>query len=477
MEMLTVHLNRSHDIPLYEQLYRHIKQEIIKGKIAYRTKLPSKRKLAEHLKVSQNTVEYAYEQLVAEGFLEAVPRKGFFVMAKEELEYIQPEPDVQNPPQNDHDNVKYHFHPSWIDTDNFPMDLWRRIARNIMTKENQNLLLLGESQGEYELRREIAEYLYHARGVNCTPENIVIGAGSEFLLQQIIHLFGEKTVYGVEDPGYHVISRLLHKHANQVYPLEVDGEGVKVSSFGELAIDVVYVTPSHHFPFGSVLPVNRRVKLLNWAQSVPGRYIIEDDYDSEFRYSGKTIPSLQSMDKSGKVIYLGSFSKSLIPSLRISYMVLPNELLERYKEELSFYHCSVSRLDQHILSSFMREGHFEKHLNRMRKIYRRKLELVLEILNKYPEYVEVIGEHSGLHIVLTVKNGMKESELIKRAMAEKLKVYPVSYYFLEKKEEFPPKIILGFAGIPENELENAIMTLLTSWEIGNGRDKINSHNR
>ncbi|MEK3907790.1 MocR-like pyridoxine biosynthesis transcription factor PdxR [Oceanobacillus sp. FSL W7-1309] len=462
MDMLSCHLNRTSDVPLYEQLYIFIKTEIIDGRLEYGSKLPSKRKLAEFLKVSQNTVETAYEQLVAEGYVDGIPRKGYFVLAYADLEYVhQAEASAED--EKEEETVIYNFHPSWVDTENFPFSKWRKYAKNSMDMQNHSLLLLGDSQGEFELRREIAHYLYHARGVKCAPEEIFIGAGSEFLLQQLVLLFKHQTVYGVEDPGYHVISRILSNYPNEVHPLEVDDEGVDVSTIENKQMNVVYVTPSHHFPYGSVLSVNRRVKLLNWAAAAVDRYIIEDDYDSEFRYSGKSIPSLQGMDQAGRVIYLGSFSKSLIPSLRISYMVLPKLLLQKYKNKLSFYHCSVSRIDQHILTQFMKNGDFEKHLNRMRKIYRRKLEKTLEMLKPYQEKLQVIGEHSGLHIVLAVKNGMDEKELIHRATEADLKVYGLSSYSMEKRYRGDPKIILGFAGIPEEELPKAIELLLVSW--------------
>ncbi|MBM7714606.1 GntR family transcriptional regulator/MocR family aminotransferase [Bacillus thermophilus] len=466
MDMLSCNLNRSIDVPLYEQLYLYIKKEITEGRLEYGSKLPSKRKLADFLKISQNTVEAAYDQLMAEGYVEGIPRKGYFVLAYEDLEYVQTAAATSYVPTDEKENMKYHFLPSRIDTKHFPFAKWRKYAKDTIDEQHHALLLLGDKQGEFELRREIAHYLYHARGVQCSPEQIVVGAGSDFLLQQLILLFPKKTVYGVEDPGYHVISHILKSHQNEVYPLEVDDEGVKVDTLDQTGINVVYVTPSHHFPYGSVLSVNRRIKLLNWAAGHANRYIIEDDYDSEFRYSGKSIPSLQSMDHSEKVIYLGSFSKSLIPSLRISYMVLPQELLQRYKDaNIFFYHCSVSRIDQHILAQFMKKGDFERHLNRMRKIYRKKLEKTLDILKPYQNKVEVIGEHSGLHIVLVVKNGMNEQDLVQKAVNAKMKIHPLSSYSLEKKVEHPPKMILGFAGIPEDELEAAITSLLKSWGI------------
>lgn len=461
--MLACNLNRMGEVPLYEQLYLYIKKEIIDGRLPFGTKLPSKRKLSEFLQISQNTVETAYEQLTAEGYVEVIPRKGYYIQTSEDLEYTQP---TDSPVEK---TVKiaeflYHFHPSQIDTENFPFEKWRKYTKIKIDKTNQELLLLGEHQGEHELRSEIAHYLYHSRGVRCVPEQIIIGAGLEILLQQLVLLFDKNTVYGVEDPGYHLILRILQSYPNEVYPLEVDEEGVKFDPIRKSNINVIYATPSHHFPYGTVLTVNRRTRLLNWALGAANRYIIEDDYDSEFRYSGKTIPSLQSLDSSDKVIYLGSFSKSLMPSIRISYMVLPAPLLLEHQKELSFYHSTVSRIDQHVLTQFMREGDFEKHLNRMRKIYRRKLDKVIALFKPYPQ-ITIIGEQSGLHIVLIVKNGMTEETLIQRAADAHIKIYGLSSYTIEIKEEEPPEIILGFAGIPENELEIAIRTLLLSWDF------------
>jgi GntR family transcriptional regulator / MocR family aminotransferase len=468
MEMLSCHLNRLSEVPLYDQLYNFIKNEIIKGRIEYGAKLPSKRKLSEFLRISQNTVETAYDQLLAEGYVESIPRKGYYVLAYEELEYVQQNEMKIGEREGNVEKLAYHFHPSWIDTENFPFKKWRKYAKNIIDESYHSLLLLGDMQGELELRQEIAQYLYHARGVQCTPEQVIIGAGSEILLQQLILLFDRDTIFGVEDPGYHIISKMLKKNEKEVHPLRVDGDGIKVKQIENTDIDIVYVTPSHHFPYGSVLSINRRMQLLKWARESENRYIIEDDYDSEFRYSGKAIPSLQSMDQAGKVIYLGSFSKSLIPSLRISYMVLPKKLWKKYKAELPFYQCTVSRIDQHILKEFMREGDFERHLNRMRKIYRKKLDKTLELIIPIKE-IQVIGEQSGLHIVLVIKNGMKEEELVERAKESKIRIYPLSYYTLEKLDENPPMIILGFAGIPENELEKAIHLLFNSWELERGK--------
>lgn len=462
MDMLSCNLDRSSNIPLYEQLYQYIKNEMIEGRIPFETKLPSKRKLSDFLHISLNTVEAAYDQLVAEGYVEVIPKKGFFVLKFEELEYVKTEENRLSGPSYTEKRFRYHFHPTRIDSLHFPFQKWRKYMKDLLDESNHELLLLGDPQGELRLRTEISHYVYEARGVHCTPEQIVIGAGAEILLHQLIQLFKEDTIYGVEDPGFHLIQQILRSYPNEVVPLKVDEEGIDIEPFYDMNMDVVYVTPARHFPFGSVLPVNRRVKLLKWASNSEDRYIIEDDYDSEFRYSGKSIPSLQSMDQSGKVIYLGSFSKSLAPSIRISYMVLPKTLLADYHKKLSFYHSTVSRIDQHVLAEFMANGDFERHLNRMRKIYRRKLEKVEEILKPY-EWIQIVGERSGLHIVLQIANGMSEHELVQRAEHIDLKIYPLSYYSFKDIKDMLPTIILGFAGIPEHQLEEALRLLIESW--------------
>lgn len=463
MDRLAVELNRDSSIPMYEQLYAHIKAEITEGRLLFQTKLPSKRKLADVLHISLNTVETAYEQLTAEGYLEVIPRKGYFVMASEDLEYIGAKSTLPLQTNQQMNSITIDFHPSQIDTENFPFQQWRKYAKNSMQEDHHEWLLLGDSQGEIELRHEIAVYLYHARGVKCSPEQIIVGAGIEVLLQQLVLLLNPTTIYGVEDPGYHLIQQILTCYNHQVYPLAVDEEGLIVKNVENSPINIVYVTPSHHFPYGTVLSVNRRTQLLNWASGHTDRFIIEDDYDSEFRYTGKAIPSLQSLDNTEKVIYLGSFSKSLMPSIRISYMVLPKQLLTRHQQDLSFYHSTVSRIDQHILTEFMRMGDFEKHLNRMRKLYRRKLERVLASIKPYSSTITVIGEQSGLHVVLAVNNGMTEDALVTKAAAAGFKIYPVSLYSMAKQNLSHPQIILGFAGIPETKLTEALNGLLESW--------------
>ncbi|GAJ99630.1 LOW QUALITY PROTEIN: predicted transcriptional regulator of pyridoxine metabolism [Geomicrobium sp. JCM 19055] len=463
MEILWCSLDRESETPLYEQLYSHIKKGSCQWRAYIWNKTAFKTKLSDYLKISQNTVESTYEQLVAEGYVEVVARKGFFVQAYENLEYVDIEKDVGSIEPLIDEKIRYDFHPTRIDPYHFPIDRWRKHMKDTLDHDHLHLFLLGHHQGELAFREEIAHYLRHSRGVTCEPSQIIVGAGIEVLMQQLFQLIGRSKTYGIEDPGYQLMRNLLTNSANQYVPLTVDEEGIVVDSILDSSIDVICTTPSHHFPYGTVLSINRRKRLLQWANEKRDRYILEDDYDSEFRYSGKTIPSLQSMDHFGKVIYLGTFSKSLIPSARISYMVLPNDLLKHYKEVFSFYHSTVSRIDQVVLTEFMKQGDFAKHLNRMRKIYRRKLDIVLQELKPYEDSLTIIGERSGLHVVLVITNGMTETELVEAALSHQLLVYPLSRYTVSSEPSNPPRIVLGFAGIPEDELKEALQTLLLAW--------------
>ncbi|WP_080873053.1 PLP-dependent aminotransferase family protein [Oceanobacillus timonensis] len=465
MDLLSVHLDKTNDIALYEQLYEFIKQEIVQERLPHGQKLPSKRKLANHLEVSQNTVETAFEQLVAEGYITSRPRRGFYVLAHGDLEFIEQTTKKEAPKQDEKPATLFDFSPNKIDTEAFPFSAWRKLNRQVIDEAHHDLLLLGEAQGDKVLREAIAHYVYHARGIDCDPDTIVVGAGVEVLMQQLLSLLPDSTVFGIEDPGYQLMVKLITHFGFLGRPLSMNEEGVSMEAVHLLEPDFIYVTPSNHFPYGTVTSINRRSQLLQWANETESRYIIEDDYDSEFRYTGKTIPPMKKMDFNDRVIYLGSFSKSLIPSLRISYMILPKKLLEQYRNRLTFQHSTVSRIDQHVLAHFIQDGYFEKHLNRMRKIYRRKFELVHELFEPYKPSIQLLGEQSGLHVVCEVKNGLTEQEILQRAKQQKIKLYSISYYATKDAIASYPQFVIGFAGIQEKKLEEAVKQMIDIFQL------------
>lgn len=463
MDMLMFQLQKQSPIPLYKQLYREIKKAIIDGTIHVDTKLPSKRKLADFLQISQTTVELAYSQLVAEGFIESRPRKGFYAQPVEELAYLDVPHD--EPVIKEDTSYRMDFNSGSIDTRSFPFVTWRKLARDILDESNHELLLSGHPQGDDVLRQEIARYLYQSRGVVCDAEQIVIGSGTEQLLPLLIRLLDKKLVYGYENPGYALTHSIFSHHERQSIPIELDQDGINIGELEASNVDVAYVTPSHQFPSGSVLSATKRAQLLNWAAAKPERYIIEDDYDSEFRYTSRPIPALQSMDLSDRVIYISTFSKSLMPSLRIAYMVLPKRLLRAYQQTFLHYSSSVPRHDQQLVAEFMKEGHFARHLNRMRKLYQKKIKQLISSLALFAPVVAVSGEQAGMHIVLTIQTPLSEEELVNRAKNAGIRVTGLQSYDVHKRAGTHPKIVLGFGGLSEEEIHSGILDLMSCWEI------------
>ncbi|MHA6261419.1 MocR-like pyridoxine biosynthesis transcription factor PdxR [Sporosarcina sp. CAU 1771] len=471
MEMLTLELKKDSASPLYEQIYDQIRIAITDGKLAVGMKLPSKRKLGEFIDVSQTTIELAYGQLTAEGFISAIPRKGFFVQAIEELAYVQPIEEIEAKKRKPVNPITIDFSHGHIDTDSFPFTQWRKYAKDVMDESSKKLLLLGDPHGDIELRQEIARYLYHSRGVDCTPEQIIIGSGTEQLMPLVIRVLGMGATYAIEDPGYPLTHRVFFHNNREAIPIPVDSEGMDIQLLQQSEATIAYVTPSHQFPTGTVLSAARRTALLNWASSNDEHFIIEDDYDSEFRYSGRPIPSLQGMDKGDSVIYLSTFSKSLMPSLRIAYMVLPKVLLDRYKEAFIHYSSTVPRLDQHILARFMAGGHFSRHLNRMRKIYRKKSQTLTEALTPYAPYVSFSGDEAGMHILVTVHSNKSEAVLTEMAAKKGIHIFGLTNYrTLSVNEE--PSFLIGFGGLSVLSITNAIDSLMNAWEIQKGSESI-----
>jgi GntR family transcriptional regulator/MocR family aminotransferase len=469
MEMLLIELDKVTGIPLYEQIYEQIRHDITEGKLPVDMKLPSKRKLGEFLDVSQTTIELAYGQLAAEGFISAKPRKGFYVQAIEELAYVEPVHIEEKPvPQK---KLSFDFSPGKIDTESFPFTQWRKYAKDVIDESSQDLLLLGHPHGDFELRKEIARYLYHSRGVDCTPEQIIIGSGTEQLMPLVIRILGTEAIYAIEDPGYPLTHRVFYHNHRQVVPITVDEEGMDIRALQQSGATIAYVTPSHQFPTGTVLSAARRTALLNWASSQDNHFIIEDDYDSEFRYTGRPIPSLQGMDKGDSVIYLSTFSKSLMPSLRIAYMVLPKVLLKQYEKAFIHYSSTVPRLDQHILARFMADGHFSRHLNRMRKIYKRKLQIVTETLLAYMPHISFSGDEAGMHIIVTVHTKESEASLTNAAKEASIRVYGLNDYRITPIVG-EPSFLIGFGGLSDHQLSVAIEILMRTWNIKKSGESI-----
>lgn len=457
-------LNRDDKEPLFLQLYSQIKHEIISGNLKKNDKLPSKRQLSASLQCSQNTVQSAYNQLVDEGYILPRPKSGFYVAIIDGILNIQSAPPISSGVKTQQSDLMFDFSYQGVDLTHFPFSTWRRLTKNVIHEFDKDLLQVGDPQGSPKLRSVIARYLKHSRGVNCSSEQIVISSGTEFLLQLLIQLFSKRFVYAIENPGYEKLAMIFKSSRAKYRSITLDKFGVQPEDLVCKDANVACITPSHQFPTGIIMPISRRIELLNWANEQTDRYIIEDDYDSEFRYSGKPIPSLQGLDENGKVIYISAFSKSLSPGLRISYMVLPESLLEAYNKKLNFYICPVPTIEQKVLQHFMDEGHFERHLNRMRNLYKQKREKLVAAVQAMLSGTSIEGASAGLHLVLNISNGMCEAELIQKAKEFKINVYGMSRFSPEKKPDAQPcKIIIGFATLAIEDIDNAVSRLSKAW--------------
>ena len=470
---MTIRLQQNSDKCLYEQIYEHIRHEIWEGKLLTGERLPSTRSLAGYLQVARSTVDYAYEQLLSEGYIEARPYKGYFVCPMEELLQLETDEADRDDKQASGQSVAvtaetvsvpgYNFAPHGIDMSAFPFSVWRRIHKNILNNGNEELWARGDARGDYDLRVTISRYLHSSRGVNCAPEQIIVGAGNDYLLMLLEKILGRHVGIAMENPTYMRTWRIFRSFAYNVITVPVDEGGMMVTALNKTEARVAYVMPSHQFPTGTVMPVRRRTELLKWANRAEDRYLIEDDYDSEFRYRGKPIPSLQSLDENGKVIYIGTFSKAIAPAIRISYMVLPKPLLEVYHRDCYFYSCTVSRIDQGVLNEFIRDGYFERHLNKMRKLYRTKHDLLLQELVPFAKKFKVSGEHGGLHLLLTAKGNVSEQELIDRAESVGVRVYGLSDSCVEEIPHRRATVLLGFGALTEQEIQEGIQKLKEAW--------------
>lgn len=512
MNELLVVLDVNAKTALYEQIYEYMKDSILDGRLSKGERLPSARLLAANLQVSRSTVDTAYAQLVSEGYLQAKRGSGYYVCDISALYHFTRDKQAeeknqtgsnqnqcgQNMSQKDglgismqgggeKQEVRYNFLPGQIDTHGFAYNAWRRSAKEALLdmETGGRLLAAGHPQGEYELRRTIAAYLYQSRGVCCEPEQMIIGAGNEYLLLLLGQMLGRNVRIAMESPTY---LQAYHTFRNMGYSVEavpMDDDGMRVEDIApdknpqegsleerleeksakkanaEQEIRLVYVMPSHQFPLGCVMPLRRRLQLLAWAKERPGRYIIEDDHDSEFRYKGRPIPSLQGIARQENVIYLGTFSNSIMPSVRISYMILPWQLLSVYRKKCGFYTSTVSRIQQMTVCRFMQDGYFERHLNKMRGIYKGRHDILLQLLKGKNWVSRIYGHNAGLHLVVKLNCRFTEQDVIARAAERGIRVQGMSECYIEgcSRTDSSPILLLGFGNLSEKQIREGIRAL------------------
>ena len=465
--MLTYDLSQGKG-PLYQRLYDAIRRDAISGKFAPCEKLPSKRTLARNLGVSAITVENAYDQLISEGFVYALPKKGYFVAPsipqKRRAAQVL---DLQinaaaNRAQSGADEppILFDFSSNRADPELFPFFTWAKMIRAAMTTREKKLLEPSPGAGVVELRRAISQYLASFRGLSVDPNQIVVGSGAEYLYGLVVQLLGRDKIFCVETPGYKKPRQIYEALGVECRLARIDDKGARVDELKRVCADVAHINPTHHFPTGVTATLSRRHELLAWANERDERYVLEDDYDSEFRFNGRPIVPMFGLDPD-KVVYMNTFSKSLAPTIRISYMALPVALANRFYEKLGFYSCTVSTFDQYALAEFLRQGYFERHINRMRLHYSRKRTRVLEIIRRAlpPETCRIVENDSGLHFILQLQTRYADAELQGRLLEKGVRLAAVSEFDEKEAEEYRGMFLLNYSGLDLNGLENAVAIL------------------
>ena len=454
--MLTYELKKRPGVPLYEALYRCIRQDILSGRLQPGEKLPSKRALAAHLEVGKITVEAAYAQLLSEGYIRSREKVGFFVEAIDRPAQAPPPPPREQPAE-----AKLLLDLTANGTGHFPFSVWSKLQREVILDYGRSLLLPLPNQGIPELRSAIAAHLAAFRGMSVQAENILVGAGTDFLYNLLIQLLGREKIYAVEEPGYGKIRQIYAAGGVRCISAPMDEQGVIPGALA--GADVLHISPSHHFPTGLVTPLGRRQELLSWAGAE--NWVIEDDYDSEFRFASHPLPALQSL-RPEQVIYINSFSKSLAPSIRISYMVLPPLLMEKFRRELGFYGCTVPSFEQYTLARFLSRGHFEKHINRMRRFYQHRRNQVIQALSACAAAgkLTIWEQDAGLHFLLHVDTAWTDARLTDWLQELGIRVQPLSAFYHDQIPGDLHDLVVNYSGITDDQLAQALSCLDEAYE-------------
>lgn len=478
--MLTYSLSDTGSDSLYLYLYKCIKNDILSGVLPSGTKLPSKRSFAKNLGVSNITVENSYGLLQSEGYIFSLPKRGFFVSDITLFPMQNPHTGAENTPsrlseapapsyarQENAPSYFADFVSNRTVPESFPFSIWAKLLRETISLKCDELMTNPPCGGIFELREAICAHLKQFRNMNIRPEQVIIGAGTDYLYSLLILLLGREKIYAIENPGYAKIEKVYRSNGVDCRFVGMDRSGIKIDELNRQNADIAHISPSHHYPTGIVTPISRRYELLGWASEQPARYIIEDDYDSEFRFAARPMPTLQSIDAMEKVIYMNTFTKSLASTIRISYMVLPPHLLQRFYNELSFYSGTVSNFEQYTLAKFIRGGYFEKHINRMRNHYRAVRDTLLSEIAGSPlaSCSTITEESAGLHFILRLNTALSDQELIKNGRTNGLHLSCLSEYYHPEADADSRTLIeehalvMNYSGIRTEDIKEAVRRL------------------
>lgn len=454
-------LNPKSAIPLYIQLYQGIKKLIQENKLKKDERLPSKRQLAQVNGISMNTVINAYNQLLTEGYIYSIERSGYYI-SDIQLQFNIPtsnSPKTISASSTLESNILYDLARSTADTTVYPFSIFRKIYSDLLKEENDRILKVVDGRGLEQLRLSLHRYIEKSRGVPCHPDQILIGSSSYMLFNTLIDLLDDPNSIGIENPGYHGLNPLFTQKGLSIEPIKLDQYGLSLNELNRSNTSILYLTPNHQFPTGTIMPLERRQQILSWANKDKKRFIVEDDYDSEFKYSGIPVPSLSSLDTNQKVIYMGSFSRVLSTGLRISYMVLPKPLLNRYLERNSHLISPINTLEQWALHYFIQDGHLERHLNQARSFYKKKRDKLIQSIQSFDKQADIQDSSTGLHILFTPSihfngNQMK-TDLVNRGIQLKL----LSDFYYEWQKASSNTIFISFSSLPIKKIDNVVETI------------------
>lgn len=464
-------IERNSNVPIYQQIYEQIKRDILSGNYPEGSRITSTRVLATELKVGRNSVENAYEQLALEGYITGIPGSGYIVNSLDFYLYDEEVPEEQKYKKSltkqsadSSNSIRYSFQYGELEAASFPSKLWRTYVGDMLDEpQAQTIHGHGDVKGDLQLREQLKQYLYRSRGVKCEAEQIIMCSGTQQALEIILRIYQCEKKVAMEEPCYDGASAVFQSNGFEILSVPVDKNGIDLKKLSSLSAPMVHIAPSHQFPTGAVMPIHNRIEILNLAYR-RNMVIIEDDYDSEFRYKGQPIPSLQSIDQAGRVIYVGTFSKALSSGLRMAYLVLPPWLLSVYNEKYKGYNCTVPLLEQKVLAKFMQDGHWEKQIRKLCLSQKKKHDILIAAIEKnMGDKVRIYGYQAGLHILLEFKDGQQEAALIQKALAYGIQVCPVSPFWLVKSNNQRNSVVLGYGKIKETDIVPAIELLADAW--------------
>ena len=450
--------------PIYQQLYDQLTSGILAGTLPAGSRLPATRALAQDLKVSRNTVSRVYSQLLSEGFVSARTGSGYYVSALvPDMRPLAPfSPSVPATPAP----CRYSFSYGSASNDVFLHSEWRKSINSALARlYSFSRIEYPERPGELVLRREIASYLQSSRGVNCTPEQVIITCGHQQSMEILANLFaGSGKRFAIEEPGYDGVRVVFEDHGYRLLPVPVEADGISLSALEGQRADLLYLTPSHQFPLGMVLPIAKRLALIRWAEQT-GCYLVEDDYDSELRYFQSPIPSLQSLDTRGRVIYTGTFAKCLLPTLRTAYVVFPPELLDRFYARYGRYNAQVSVLVQYAIADFMASGNFQRQIARLRTYYRSQQKALVDALYAvFGTGIDLYGVGAGLHILVDFHADADADDLIASARRAGIGLYSPRVNYIHPERCPRSMLLVGFATIPADSFERLLAQVRAQWQ-------------